>query len=336
MAYESTETTSGGNRTLTAFFDSRTDADEAVQRLVAAGIPRGSIDVRSGAATGTTSTATTRDQDGGFWEALKDIFMPEDDRATYAEGLRRGGHIVVVRTDTQHYERALDILDDEGTVDLDQRAESWRSEGWLQMRDEPTTGAATASAASYAGRTGGALGSSSSAGTGAGYTAAGTGASASTGATAGTNAFASGHSTTSAAADNLTAGREEVIPITEEQLHVGKREVSHGRVRVRSYVVETPVQEQVGLREEQVFVERRPVDRAATGADTLFKERVIEAEERSEEAVIAKEARVTEELVVRKQAEERTQTVSDTVRRTEVEVEDDRGTTIGSQPRRAG
>jgi uncharacterized protein (TIGR02271 family) len=324
MAYESTQTTSGGSRTLTAFFDSRTDADEAVQRLVAAGIPRGSIDVRSGGSTSAATGTAGHGQDAGFWEALKDIFMPEDDRATYAEGLRRGGHIVVVRTDTQHYERALDILDDEGTVDLDQRAESWRSEGWLQMRDHgATTGASTT------GRTGGALGAATT-GTTASYGATGAGA------TAGAGAFSAGQTRSTGTSENLTAGREEVIPITEEQLSVGKREVSHGRVRVRSYVVETPVQEQIGLREEHVSVERRPVDRAATGADNLFKERVIETEERAEEAVIAKEARVKEELVVRKQAEERTQTVSDTVRRTEVEVEDDRGTTIASQPRRAG
>ena len=106
---------------------------------------------------------------------------------------------------------------------------------------------------------------------------------------------------------------------------MGKREVSRGRVRVRSYVVETPVQEQVSLRQEHVEVERRAVDRPVTAADeALFRERTIEATESSEEAVVAKEARVVEELVVRKEAGERVQTVRDTVRRTEVEVEDGR------------
>ena len=96
-------------------------------------------------------------------------------------------------------------------------------------------------------------------------------------------------------------------------------------MRVRSYVVETPVQEQVALRQEHVDVERRTVNRPVTEADeALFRERTIEATETSEEAVVAKEARVKEELVVRKDAEERVQTVQDTVRRTEVEVEDDR------------
>ena len=112
--------------------------------------------------------------------------------------------------------------------------------------------------------------------------------------------------------------------MTEEQLTVGKRDVAHGRVRVRSYVVETPVQEQVKLRQEHVSIERRPVDRAAGAGDNLFRERTIEAEERAEEAVVAKEARVKEELVLKKDVNQRTETVSDKVRRTEVEVEDER------------
>ena len=123
------------------------------------------------------------------------------------------------------------------------------------------------------------------------------------------------------------SGREEVIPVTEERLNVGKREVGGGRVRVRSYVVEQPVEEQVNLRDEHVNVERRPVDRPLTGADRdrAFQERTIEAEEKSEEAVVNKEARVKEELVVNKDVNQRTETVSDTVRRTEVDVQDERG-----------
>ena len=102
---------------------------------------------------------------------------------------------------------------------------------------------------------------------------------------------------------------------------------------MRSYVVETPVQEQVALHQEHVEIERRSVDRPVTAADqALFQERVIEATETVEEAVVAKEARVVEEVVVRKEAEDRVQTVQDKVRRTEVEIEDDRraaGTTTG-------
>jgi stress response protein YsnF len=93
-------------------------------------------------------------------------------------------------------------------------------------------------------------------------------------------------------------------------------------------VVETPVEEQVTLREERVVVERRPADRALSDADQAFQERTIEAEERGEEAVVSKEVRVREELVIRKETEEHTETVSDTVRQTEVSVEDERGNRI--------
>lgn len=129
---------------------------------------------------------------------------------------------------------------------------------------------------------------------------------------------------------------EERIPIAEEELIVGKREVERGGARVRSYVRETPVHEQVSLREEHVEVERRPVS-SESGAGALsgdaFQEREIEMTERSEEAVVAKEAVVTEELVVRKTADEHVETIDDTVRRTEVEIDDetarDQGTTGG-------
>jgi uncharacterized protein (TIGR02271 family) len=123
------------------------------------------------------------------------------------------------------------------------------------------------------------------------------------------------------------SGAEERIPLAEEQIVVGKREVGRGYVRVRSYVVETPVEERVTLHQERVDIERRPVDRPMEPGDEAFRERVIEATETSEEAVVSKEARVREEVVVRKEAEERTETVHDTVRRTEVEIEDERGHT---------
>jgi uncharacterized protein (TIGR02271 family) len=122
--------------------------------------------------------------------------------------------------------------------------------------------------------------------------------------------------------------QEEVIPVYEEKLKVGKRVVDQGGVRVRVYTVEQPVQEGVTLRQERVAVERRPVDRAVgTAPGDAFRDRTIDVQTRQEEAVVGKEARVKEEVVVRKEADQRTQTVRDNVRRTEVDVEDDRAKT---------
>lgn len=115
---------------------------------------------------------------------------------------------------------------------------------------------------------------------------------------------------------------EVAIPIVEEELEVGKREVDRGGVRVLRHIVEKPVEASVNLREEHVVVERHPVNRAVTDADLNFQgNRTIELTETAEEAVVTKSAHVVEEVVVGKQVEERTQHIQDSVRRTEVDVE---------------
>jgi stress response protein YsnF len=134
------------------------------------------------------------------------------------------------------------------------------------------------------------------------------------------------------------AGSEEqVIPVYEEKLRVGKRVVERSGVRVRVYTVAEPVEEGVTLRRERVEVQRRPVDRpvGSTHSDA-FQERTIDVQTRQEEPVISKEAQIKEEIVVRKEADQKNQTVGDSVRRTQVEVEG-AGTTppeSGSLPKR--
>jgi uncharacterized protein (TIGR02271 family) len=319
----SNDTTTGTTRTITAFFDNRTDANEAVDRLVSAGVQRNAISIVEGGARQDQTTSysqSSRDEGLGFWETLKDLFLPDEDRSTYAEGLRRGGYLVTVRATDAQYARALDILDDEGTVDIEERAAAWRSEGWTGYGGSDYARGTTGALSS--GPIGAAASTTTGLGTG-GTTARST-------ATTGTTASRAATSQST----GLSGAREEVIPVTEEQLKVGKREVSHGRVRVRSYVVETPVQEQVNLRHEHVTVERRATDRPVTGADNLFRERTIEVDEKAEEAVVAKEARVKEELLVKKDVGQRTETISDKVRHTEVEVEDERGKALRSGERK--
>ncbi len=131
---------------------------------------------------------------------------------------------------------------------------------------------------------------------------------------------------------DLREGNEARIPVIEEELKVGKREVEGGGVRIRTRVVERPVEEAVRLREERVNVERRPVNRAVTDADlNAFREGEFELRERSEEAVVDKTARVVEEVAVNKEVGERTETIRDTVRKTDVDVEE----TAGRKVRRA-
>jgi uncharacterized protein (TIGR02271 family) len=313
---------------VTAFFDSRPDAENAIERLVDAGVPRDSIRLMPSDErdplddAGTSSRAEPR----GFWDSLGDWLLPDEDRYAYAEGLSRGGYLISVDASDDHYARVMAILDDAGTIDIDERAESWRSEGWAGWSGT-VAGASTGigAAPDWAAKESPTYDLSEDTRTSDGMAPL-----------ADVNSASSvppvsggSHATDLAGAEASLPDRgEQVIPVAEERLRVGKRDVSHGRVRIRSYVVETPVEEQVTLREERVAVERRPADRAVSDADQAFQERTIEAEERREEAVVSKEARVKEEVVVRKDAEQRTETVSDTVRQTEVEVEDERGNRI--------
>ena len=119
-----------------------------------------------------------------------------------------------------------------------------------------------------------------------------------------------------ASTDGMTA---EVI---EETLQVGKRTEQTGGVRLRSRIVERPVEASVRLREEHVTVQRTPVNRAATEADfTAFKEGEVTLTESAERAVVGKEAKVIEEVSLGKQVTEREEVIRDTVRNTEVDVE---------------
>jgi uncharacterized protein (TIGR02271 family) len=117
-------------------------------------------------------------------------------------------------------------------------------------------------------------------------------------------------------------GQEEVtIPVVEEDISMGKREVERGHVRIYSRVKEQPAEASVRLREEKVTVERRPADRPATDADfAAANKEVIEITETAEEPVVNKRARVVEEVVVHKDVTERTETVWGMERHTDVDV----------------
>ena len=112
------------------------------------------------------------------------------------------------------------------------------------------------------------------------------------------------------------------LPIVQEELSVGKRQIQRGGIRLHSRLVETPVEENVRLREEHVVVERKNVDRPALVTElSAFQEGTIDFTETVEEAVISKSAFVVEEIMVSKAVSERTHAVRETVRHTEVEIE---------------
>ena len=271
--------------TIIAVFDDRAPATRAEQELIAAGFDRNAISVRA-RESGGASTQSRGDDGGGFWETIKDMFGMADDseRTYYQEAARRGGVILSVSAQENQIDRAADIIERHNPIDLDTRSQQWRTEGWTG----PATAGVTASAQTM------------------------------------TKQATAGQQRQQPQARAQTTAHQqgtEAIPVVEEQMQVGKRQVNRGGVRVYSRVSERPVQEDVQLREEHVTVERRPVDRPVTNDDAAFRERAVEATETAEEAVVAKQARVVEEVVVNKDVAQRTETVRDTVRRTDVEVE---------------
>jgi uncharacterized protein (TIGR02271 family) len=131
---------------------------------------------------------------------------------------------------------------------------------------------------------------------------------------------------------DVRQGREAVIPVVQEELQVGKRRRERGGVRIYTHMEEDEARENITLREEHAIVERRSADRPATEADfAAFKEGTIEVRETVEEPVVGKTARVVEEVVVGKEVSERTETVSDSVRHGEVDVE-----RLGASPAEKG
>ena len=257
-------------QTVVGLFDKQSDAQQAVQELLSNGFTNENVDISAGNTSTSNSTEYQSGQsvsignENGITKFFKNLFGDDDNEANrYSNVASRSNSIVTVYTQSSdEAERASDIMDRYGAVDVDERAKEY------------------------------------------GYGTATT-----TGIT-GTSDF-------------NTENVNRSIPIIEENLEVGKRTVETGGVRVRSRIVERPVEESLRLRQESVRVERNTVDRPATEADfNAFKEGEIEIKEHAEVPVVSKQARVVEEVKLGKDVNERNETISDTVRKTEVDVED--------------
>jgi len=116
--------------------------------------------------------------------------------------------------------------------------------------------------------------------------------------------------------------REASVPIVQEELQVGKREVKEGTTRIKKDIVEKPVEKQVQLRDEEVKVERRSMDRPVKDPEKAFQDKTIEMTETKEVPMVKKEARQTGEVVLKKESGQHTETVRDTVRETQVDVQE--------------
>jgi stress response protein YsnF len=277
-------------------FDNPSDAQAAAQDLRDAGFSGNDIsDSHAAAGTGIGAAA------GGLAHELVGAGVPEDDANVYAEGVRRGGALLSVQVDDEpRANRAAQVMDRHHVVDINQRGQEYRQAGWTHFdaNAEPWDDSR------YAG------------GDAAARVATET-------------IRPTGRETTGMPRGNVEQSGEITVPVIEERLNVGKREVEQGGVRVYKRVEEVPVEKQVTLRDETVQVERvrvdQPIDPATLsgdGLDEAFRPMSVELRERDEVPVVEKQARIAEEVVINKDVQERTETVRDTVRRTDVHVEE--------------
>jgi uncharacterized protein (TIGR02271 family) len=309
---------------IVAVFKSEKEAIAAEHSLENIGIPRSVIRRYAAADVGPgevvpSDHAEIRTTGGGFWSWL----FGEGETTQAA-----AGHVVVaVSVDDSKIHDAITALEAHDPVEIDEGSdevsESTTASSLAPLPAASTPGQAQTGEIAQAGPTGGTVPSgridtpampasvttseTSAHPSGAGLVAAAT----------------TSTETTSPTGMVGAATGEQVIELAEEELEVGKRTVDRGTTRIRRYVVETPVEESVNLRTERVTVERRqPIEGATPGAGA-FEERIVEVRETAEEPVVTKTARVVEEVVIEREATERTETVKDTVRREEVEVSKD-------------
>ncbi|WP_413675070.1 DUF2382 domain-containing protein [Massilia cellulosiltytica] len=294
--------------TLVAVFDNRSDAQNAMDELLASGFTRDNVYVSSADLSGTTTTAGATlgaTHEEGVGASIKHFFenlfgSDHDEHATrYSTAVAGGQHVLTLTTSSEpEVERAADVIERFGPIDIDERHDLAGNAASLGTSAyQPQTSPSLAAGSMQSGTQGGNLSGSLS------------------------DSTSRSDSLQRETAVDRTTGKA-AIPVVQEEVRVGKRQVERGGVRVFSRLVETPVNETVSLREEHVSVERRPVDQPLDPADVAaLKDQTIELRETAEEAIVQKSARVVEEVVVGKEVSQRQQNIKDTVRHTEVEVQ---------------
>jgi stress response protein YsnF len=279
---------------LVAVYQDRSTAEEVRSELQSLGVPQDHIRLSARGSREDVAPSSGQKSEGGFLDWL---FGGDDVSADERNWYQNLGErtAVSVRVEDAQVDRVRDTLDDYNPVEMDVEARG------------------------KAGSTD-ALGGS----TGMGYQPGVQGSS---------TASSMGRSSGSLADSKNVSGQEteeQVIPLTKEELEVGKR-TRESRHRIRTYTVERPVEKSIPLRDERVVIERRPATGPAMGSGHSLQGREYEVVERHEEPVVNKKVASNEEVVIRKDVSDRTETVRDTVRETEIEHDQDQ--LRGADPR---
>jgi uncharacterized protein (TIGR02271 family) len=136
----------------------------------------------------------------------------------------------------------------------------------------------------------------------------------------GTDAGREAPDTRADATRRVEGERDVTVPLAREELDVVKREREAGQVRITKEVVTEEQELSVPVRKERVRVERRDVGESRPAMSASFENETIVVPLREEQVEVEKRARVSEEVVVHKDAVEEQRRVAETVRREQVDV----------------
>jgi uncharacterized protein (TIGR02271 family) len=277
--------------TLVAVFDDRSDAQKTMDELLASGFARPDVRLSEGDPTGHASEADTvidRREDESFGDSIRhffsDIFGADrgEPAQMYSEAVARGHYVLTLTAEEES--------------EVERAADIVERFGPIDIEEKHQQWRA---------------GELQHSGAGAQQQSA-----------SASQQFAPGAGNVQGSVQGETEGAR-AIPVVQEELKVGKREVQRGGVRIYQRVLETPVSESVDLRDEKVTVHRRAVDQMVDPAEVpAFQETSFELRETAEEPVVEKTARVVEEVIVGKEVRQHQEQVTDTLRRTEVEIEE--------------
>jgi len=280
------------SHTVVGIFNTEEEARSAVDQLVASGFDRSNIDYARGSAQWNDADSENHnDNENGITRFFKNLFDSKDESDRYSRVAKNGCVVTVHTQSSDEANRASELLDEYGAVDVDENDRKYNMQGNKMSSDYSNRANTNADDLNE---------------TDNAY---------------GPQANRSGDDTY--LNDTSTDKKNRKMPVIEENLEVGKKVVETGGVRLRSRIVEKPVEETIRLREEHVNVERNKVDRRATDEDfNNFKDETIEVREQREVPVVNKSAKVVEEVSVNKTVDHREEKVRDQVRNKEVDVED--------------
>jgi stress response protein YsnF len=279
-------------KTVVAIFNSKNEADNAEEQLLSNGFDSDDIDVSEGR---TSSRGHEHEGESGITRFFKNLFGSSDHQSERYSRVAENGYVVTVYADSDlNAQRAADLLDSYGAIDVDENYEKNFSHNYKgDVSDQDYSGNVgdenyreNVNDENYRRNVGDV--------------------------SYGKNARD----------ENDSDLRNKTIPIIEEDIKVGKKEILTGGVRIRSRIIERPVEENIRLREEHIRVDRNKVDRAATDDELENIETgTVELREHAEVPEVRKTSRVVEEVSLDKEVKHRDEVVRDTVRKTEVDVE---------------